>query len=136
MVQVTLSAQLQVAGGPTLPLSHSLEPETYAVTTSLLAAAPSGGETKVTVPLLPPQGTVVLLALRARSADSSPADVDVVLVNAAKKSDQVAVSGSLLLVGAGVLAALVDGGPRALDLTNKKPVPVTVDVLSCLDTAP
>lgn len=134
MVQVQLTAQLKVTGGPTLAVGSTLDPESYTFASVVLDAA-GGADAEQDVPLLPDAGTVVLLAVNAHLADGKTATVTVTPKNGATAGDALEVAGTLLVAHAGVLAALVADGPRLLTLTNAGTAPVTVDVLAALDPA-
>jgi hypothetical protein len=132
MVQVTVTASVKVAGGPTLPLSTSLEPLTYTFGSIALDAA-GGPDDNRTIDLLPDGGTVTLLGISARTASGGPAAVTMTPSGGGADGDDIAVTGTLLVPNPGVLAALVAGGPRSVTLTNTEAEPVTVDVLTGLD---
>lgn len=133
MVQVQLTAQLKVQGGPALAVGTTLEPESYVFASVELDAAGGAGDSQ-DVPLLPDAGTVLLLAVNAHLADGQPAPVSVTPQNGTTTGDALAVDGTLVIAHAGVLAALVTDGPRLLTLTNAETTPVTVDVLAALDS--
>ena len=128
MVQVTVTASVKVAGGPTVPLGATLEPQSYTFASVTLDAT-GGTDPEKTVDLLPDGGDVVLLAISARGVDSKPASVALTPTNGATDGDELTVVGTLLVANSGVLAALVPGGPRTVTLTNTAAAPVTVDLL-------
>lgn len=130
MVTVSVSATVSVAGGPQLPVDATLDPESYVVASVTLGAAGSGTESDE-VPLLPDGGTMTALALRAL-ADGAPATVVVTPSNGAADGDALTVEGVLLVAHAGVLEALVAGGPRTVTVENAEATEVTVDVIACL----
>lgn len=128
MVQVTVTAALKVAGGPTLPLSGTLEPQSY--TFASVTVDPAAG---ASVDLLPEGGTVVLLGVSCRLPGGKPATVELTPANGGTDGTAFDVDGALLIVTPGVLAALVTGGPRSLTVKNEGTEPVTVDVLTGLE---
>ncbi len=132
MVQVQLTAQLKVQGGPTLAVGATLEPEAYTFASITLDAA-GGPHATQELPLLPADGDVLLLAVRAHLADGTTASVTVTPRNGATDGDDLVVDGTLVVAHSGVLTALVAGGPRALVLANAGTDPVVVDVLAGLD---
>ena len=134
MVQVQLTAQLKVQGGPALAVGSTLEPESYTFASVTLDAA-GGADDEQDVPLLPDAGTVVLLAVNAHLADGKAAAVTVTAKNGADAGDPLDVDGTLVVAHAGVLAALVADGPRLVTLANAGAAPVVVDVLAALDPA-
>jgi hypothetical protein len=133
MVEVSVTASVKVAGGPTVPLGTTLNPESYTYASVDLDA---DATTEHQVDLLPIAGTVVLLALVVKNpaGPAGPtAAVSVTPVNGAKKGSPLTIDGPLLIANDGVLAALVAGGPRTLTMKNTGAVPVTVEVFTCLD---
>jgi hypothetical protein len=132
MVQVTVTAALKVAGGPTLPLSSTIEPQSYTFASVVLDAA-GGAADDLSVDLLPDGGTVVLLGVAARTPGGKPAAVTLTPVNGSTDGDAFDVDGVLLVTTPGVLAALVTGGPRSLKISNAGTESVAVDVLTGLD---
>ncbi|MPV37305.1 hypothetical protein [Georgenia subflava] len=133
MVRVLVTATVKASGGPSLDVGGVLEPESY--TFAGQALGPAGGDDdEQVVPLLPDGGAVALLALAARRGDGSAARVQVTPAGPTATGTAFEVDGALFLPGAGVLAALVEGGPRSLTLTNHTDVPVTVEILTGLDT--
>ncbi len=133
MVKVTVNAGLAVEAGATLNLNTRLDPDSYTVAQVVLGPAGSGTETEE-LPLLPDGGTVVLLALRATLSDGSVGSVTVTPHHGSDAGDALEVDGTLLVGHRGVLAALVPGGPRTLELENTGPSAVTVDVMTALDS--
>ncbi len=133
MVQVQLTAQLRVQGGPTLAVGTSLDPESYVYASVTLDAAGGAAATQE-LPLLPADGTVLLLAVSAHLANGTAAAVTVTPTNGATTGDPLEVEGTLVVAHAGVLSALVADGPRSLTLENAAATPVVVDVLAALDT--
>jgi hypothetical protein len=133
MVQVTVTASVKVAGGPTLPLNSSIEPLTYTFG-SLGLDAKGGPNDDLAVDLLPDGGTVTLLGISARKASGGPAVVTLTPSGGGADGDDITVPGTLLVASSGVLAALVAGGPRSVTLANTEAEAVTVDVLTGLDT--
>jgi hypothetical protein len=132
MVQVTVTAALKVDGGPTLPLSSVLEPQSYTFASVVLDAA-GGAHPERTVDLLPDGGTVVVLGVAARTAAGKAAPVTLTATHGNKSGTAFELGGTLLVAASGVLAAMVDGGPRSLKLKNGGAAAVTVDVLTGLD---
>jgi len=128
MVQVTVTASVKVAGGPTVPLGATLEPQSYTFASVTLDAT-GGTDPEKTVDLLPDGGEVVLLAISARGPDGKPSSVALTPSNGATDGDELTVAGTLLVANAGVLAAIVTGGPRTVTLTNATAAAVTVDLL-------
>jgi hypothetical protein len=130
MVEVSVTASVKAAGGPTVPLGTTLHPESYTY-----ASVDLDADATTEVDLLPVAGTVVLLALAAKKR-SGPAGLAAVVtvtpVNGANSGAPMTVDGQLLITNAGVLAALVDDSPRALKLKAGAD-PVTVDIFTCLD---
>lgn len=129
MTKVNVSAWVKVKDGPNLSLGSELEPETVAQSTVVLDAA-GGTAPEKTADLLAAGGTAVLVALSAKTADGKPAEITVTPVNGSDEGDPVIVTGSLVVANAGVLGALVNGGPRALTLTNAGAAPVTVEIIA------
>jgi hypothetical protein len=132
MVAVSVSATVSVADGPLLPVNTKLSADSYSVANVTLGPAGSGTETEE-IPLLPGAGTVTLLAVRATSG-SAPAAVTVTPTNGATDGDPIDVAGVLLVANAGVLEALVAGGPRTVTITNVAAAATVVDVIACLDS--
>jgi hypothetical protein len=132
MVQVSVTASVKVEGGPALPLSTTIETLAYTFATVDLTAA-EGGNDDQKVDLLPGGGTVTLLGVSARTASGKPATVSLTPSNADKSGGKITVVGTLLVANAGLLAALVAGGPRSVTLENAGTEAVTVDVLTALD---
>lgn len=131
MVTLSLSATVSVADGPMLPLGTTLEADSYAVASATLGGTGSGAET-AEVALLPGGGTMSLLAVRATS-EGQLASVTLTPSNGGTDGDDLSVEGVLVVANAGVLAALVAGGPRTLTITNAEATPVDVTVLGVLD---
>jgi hypothetical protein len=121
MAQVTVTASIKVGGGPTMPLSTTIETLAYTFAAVALDAK---------VDLLPSGGAVTLLGVSARTESGKPATVSLTPSNGATDGTKITVSGSLLVGNAGVLAALVAGGPRSVTLENAGTEAVTVDVLT------
>lgn len=132
MVQVQLTAQLKVQGGPSLGVGTTLEPESYTYASVALDAA-GGADDEQELPLLPDDGTVLLLAVSAHLANGTAATVTVTPRNGATAGDPLEVDGALVVAHAGVLSALVADGPRSLTLANPGTTPIVVDVLAALD---
>ncbi len=129
MVQVQVTATVKVAGGPTVPATVSLSPDTYAFGSVHLDAA-GGAAEAADVALLPDGGDVSLLAINVRPTSGDARSVTVVPKHDGDTGDALTVDGSLLVANAGVLAALVTGSPRTLTITNLAAVEVDVDVLA------
>ncbi|MGY1708336.1 hypothetical protein ACI8AC_02375 [Geodermatophilus sp. SYSU D00758] len=129
---VSLNAAVRVEGGPTLALGASLQPETYTMSTVSI-----DGNQSADVALLPDAGTVILLGLRARHVSGEQAGKSATVTVTPKNGDEsgtgISVAGALVVANAGVLAALVENGPRALTIANAGAEPVVVDILACLD---
>jgi len=134
MVQVQLTAQLRVQGGPTLAVGSTLTPESYTFASVVLDAA-GGTAPEQDVPLLPDTSTVVLLAVNAHLADGTVATVTLTPKNGAASGTALEVVGTLVVAHAGVLGAMVTDGPRSVTVANAGTSPVTVDVLAALDPA-
>lgn len=132
MVQVQLTAQLKVQGGPSLAVGATLEPESYTFASVTLDAA-GGADDEQELPLLPDDGVVLLLAVSAHLANGTAAPVTLTPRNGATAGDPLEVDGTLVVAHTGVLGALVTGGPRSLTLANAGAAPVIVDVLAALD---
>lgn len=132
MVQVTVTAALKVAGGPTLPLSSTLQPQSYTFASVALDAA-GGADDEQSVDLLPEGGRVVLLGVAARNPAGKAATVTLTPANGATEGDPFDVDGTLLVTTPGVLAALVTDGPRSLKIANTGTEAVIVDVLTGLE---
>lgn len=128
MVQVSVTASVKVAGGPTITVGTALNPTSYTFAATTLDA---GAEEELA--LLPDGGTVTLLALTARAGGGASAAVAVVPSNGTDDGAEIVVPGTLLVANPGVLAALVDGGPRSLTVRNDGAAAVTVEVLTGLD---
>ena len=132
MVQVQFTAQLKVQGGPALAVGAMLEPESY--TYASVTLDPAGGpDASQELPLLPSEGDVLLLAIRSHLADGTSASVTATPRNGTTAGEDLVVDGTFVIAHAGVLAALVAGGPRSLVLANAGASPVIVDVLAGLD---
>lgn len=131
MVKVTVTAALKVDGGPTLPLSTTLEPQSYTFASVTLQAA-GDDDAEKTVDLLPDGGNVVLLGVSSRTTAGKAAPVTLTAKHGDDSGDAFELDGTLLVATPGVLSALVDGGPRALVLKNESAGAVTVDVLTGL----
>jgi hypothetical protein len=133
MVEVSVTASVKVAGGPTVPLGTTLEPESYTYASVDLDAGTAS--TPKELVLLPGDGEVVLLALVAKkrggTTAGAPATVTITPKSGTKSGSDLTVDGTLLIANAGVLVALVAGGPRALTVNNADTDPVTVDVIAC-----
>ncbi|MGW5241060.1 hypothetical protein ACWEOW_19175 [Monashia sp. NPDC004114] len=132
MVQVSVSATVSVHDGPMLPVGAELEPDSYVVSGADLDAS-GGADDSAEIALLPTTGNVALLAISCTSADGSLATVTVTPSNGGTDGDALTVEGSLLVANASVLTALVAGGPRTITVTNTETVPVSVQVVACLD---
>lgn len=132
MVQVTVTAALKVAGGPTLQLSTTLEPRSYTFAAVTLGAVGTG-DAEQSVDLLPDGGTVVLLGIAARTSGGKAATVTLTPVNGTTNGDPFDVDGALLVGTPGVLAVMVAGGPRSLTLANKAAESVAVEILTGLE---
>ncbi len=132
MVKCTVQASVAVESGPTLVLNRVLEPDSYAAAQVRLTGSGAGATAEL--PLLPDAGAVVLLAVKVSQANGQPATVTVTPRNGTAAGTALAVTGSLLVSHPGVLAALVDGGPRTLTLANAGSTPIVVDVLAGLDS--
>lgn len=136
MVTIDLAASIRVSGGPALPLTTAIDPDSY--TAARLELEPAGAPADADVAelaLLPEASDVVLLGIRVRHEDGSSASVEVVPRNGATDGDTLTVDGALLIANAGVLLALVAGGPRTLEVRNTGTEPVAVDVIAALDQA-
>ncbi|MFJ8579384.1 hypothetical protein [Micromonospora sp. NPDC093277] len=132
MVQVTVTAALKVAGGPTLPLSSTLQPQSYTFASVALNATGGAGDEQ-SVDLLPDGGTVVLLGVAAHTPGGKAAAVTLTPVNGTTEGEPFGIDGTLLIATPGVLAALVDGGPRSLKFANAGTESVIVEVLTGLE---
>ena len=132
MVKCTVQASVAVAAGPTFVLNCVIEPDSY--TAAQVQLAGQGNSATATLPLLPDPGEVVLLAIKATQANGEPGQVKVTPQSGAKNGAELEVDGSLLVSNRGVLAALVEGGPRVLVLANGSSTPIVVDVLTGLDS--
>jgi hypothetical protein len=135
MVHVAVTATAKVTGGPTMPLNSSIDPLTYSVAEVVLTATGQAGAAHE-VDLLPEDGTVILLAVSARTAGGLPAAITVLPQNKGDHGPELAVPGTLLVSNPGVLGALVDGGPRTVTVTNTTNESVTVSILAGLDGPP
>jgi hypothetical protein len=134
MVEVTVAASVKIHGGPTLPVSATLTPSSYAVAAVELGPAGAADEERE-IPLLPDGGTVVLLAVRARTAAGAPAIVGLTPSNGGTDGSEIEVKGTLLVTNSGVLAALVADGPRTVTVKNTGPDQVKVDIITGLNSA-
>ncbi|WP_418276935.1 hypothetical protein ACNHYB_03185 [Isoptericola jiangsuensis] len=132
MVQVSVSADVSVTGGPTLPLELVLDPDAYVVSEALLAPQGRAGA-EVTVGLVPPDVVLTFLAVSAAGPTGSPAVVRVVPAHADETGPVLNVLGSLLMANADVVAGLVPGGPLGLILANLEATTVTVRVLAAFE---
>lgn len=129
MTKVTVTTWVKVTEGPRLTLNNEVEPET--VTQSTVQLDEAGGTTpKQTVELLADGGTVVLLAVAAQTEDGEPAQISLKPVNGTKKGSDLTVDGGFAAVSADVLGALVDGGPRSVEVTNAGSAAVTVKLVA------
>jgi hypothetical protein len=143
MVQVSVTASVKAAGGPTVPLGTTLEPESYTYASVDLDAA-GGTAPEREVPLLPDDGGVLLLALTARTRGGAragaPATVSVTLRRDETVGTPSTVDGALLIANADILKALLPSdGPRALTVRNVGTDPAVVEIFACLsapDAAP
>ncbi|MDP5181570.1 hypothetical protein QOZ88_02885 [Blastococcus sp. BMG 814] len=137
MVEVSLTALVKVTGGPSMPLEATLLPLSYSVASvDLPAAADPETPSSTTVPLLPDDGTVTLLSVRARTGSGTEATVTVTPTGGPEPDPVLTVNGMLLVSNADVLARIVTGGPRELTIGNAAAEPVVVDILALLDPAP
>jgi hypothetical protein len=135
MVDVSVTASVQVRGGPVVSLAATLDPESYAY--AALDLGPAGGaEESAEVNLLPAEGEPVLLALAARTTTGAAAGVTVTPTNGTDSGDTIEVDGQLLVANAGALAALVDGGPRTFTVANREAEAVSVEILAALGPEP
>jgi hypothetical protein len=134
MVHVSVTASVKVEGGPVVPLGTALDPQSYTYASVVLDAA-GGPDAEQQVDLLPDGGTVVLLGLSARDTAGKPATVTVTPTSGSESGDAFEAEGTLLVASSGVLAALVENGPRGLKLTNASTGAVSVDVLTGRDGA-
>lgn len=129
MTKVNVTAWVKVAGGPNLSTGLDIEPE--AVVQSVVVLAEAGGaDDEKTAELLPAAGDVTLLALSARTASGAAATITLTPRNGTEVGDAIDVPGVLVVANAGVLAALVAGGPRSLTLANNGAAPVTVTIIA------
>ncbi|MER5811194.1 hypothetical protein ABT143_23890 [Streptomyces sp. NPDC002033] len=129
MVQVSVTAAVKVAGGPSLPLSLSLDPKSYTLSSvSLAKAGDTTGEDRDTEKVPLPAGTMVLLAMKVTStATGKPAQVEAELMT----GKTITVSDSLLIASASLLTHLLPvTGKREVTLTNTGEA-VTVEILTC-----
>jgi hypothetical protein len=133
MVQVTVTASVKVAGGPALTLSTTLDPLAYTFASVALDAS-GGTNDDEKADLLPNGGTVALLGVSARTISGKPATVTLTPSNGATNGEALTLDGTLLVANAGVLAALVNGGPRSLTLVNTEAEAVTIDLLTAVDS--
>jgi hypothetical protein len=129
MVHVTVTASVKVDGGPVVPLGTALDPQSYTFASVALDAA-GGTDDELEVDLLPDGGTVMMLGMNVRDAAGKPAAVTVTPMNADPPGADLLVDGTLLVANAGVLKALVGGGPRTVKLKNAGTTAVTVDLLT------
>lgn len=133
MVEVSVTASVRVAGGPTVPLGTTLNPESYTFASVDLDV---GATTEHELALLPEAGKVVLLALvvKSRGGPAVPTGaLTVTPVNGTHTGAPLTVDGPLLIANFDVLNALVEGGPRALKVKNTGAAPATIEVFTCLD---
>ncbi|WP_298890048.1 hypothetical protein [uncultured Serinicoccus sp.] len=131
MVTLSLTATVSVADGPMLPLGTDLEADSYVVADLTLGAAGSGSESQE-VALLPDGGAMTLLAIRATSGGDL-VTVTVTPSNGGTDGDDLTVDGVLVVANAGVLEALVAGGPRTVTIENTGAAETRVSVLATLD---
>lgn len=133
MVKMTLDATLRVAAGPTLVVGSTLEPESYSVAQLSLAEEGAAADATKEVPLVPEDTEAVLLCVSVRDGDSQPGTAKLVAKNGAKKGDEIAITGSLIIAGREVLATIVEDGPRVLEFSTVGTKPITVDVIVAMD---
>jgi hypothetical protein len=131
MVEVSVTASVQVAGGPVVPIATTLRPESY----TFASVALDAGTAEHQVDLLPEAGKVVLLMMVAKNSGirTGPVVVTATPANGNARGDPLNLDGPLLVTNVDVLAALVSGGPRTVILKNTGAVPATVDILTGLD---
>lgn len=134
MIQIQFATTVNVVGGPTLALGGPGQFDSYTFASVTLDEATGAAESR-TVELMPTAGTVDLLAIRVRAQPGQPATVTVVPTNGANSGEEVEVERALLVANPGVLAALVDGGPRSVTVKNLTAQPVDVDILAGRATA-
>lgn len=132
MVQVQFTAQLRVQSGPAMAVGTTIDPESYVFASVTLDAA-GGADDEQEIPLLPDDGTVLLLALNAHLASGTAADVTLTPGNGGTWGDPLEVDGTFVVAHPGVLSALVAGGPRSVRVSNAGADPVVVDLLAALD---
>jgi hypothetical protein len=131
MVQVSVTASVQVAGGPTMALGTTIGPDLYA-----FASEDVDAQHDPTVNLLPDGGSVVLFAVNALTRTGDPASVTITPVHAGHADGpSITVEGSLVVANKDVLAVLMADGPRSVKLHTESADAVTVDVLVGYDNA-
>lgn len=122
----------KVQEGLALAVGATLEPESYSYASTTLGA-PGGPDAIQELPRLPSDGNVLLLTIRSRLADGTPASVTAIPRNGKTDGKDIVLDGTFVIAHAGVLTALVAGGTRTLVLSNPGAAPVIVDVLAGLD---
>ncbi|MFE7408758.1 hypothetical protein [Isoptericola sp. NPDC057559] len=133
MVQISLSASVSVAGGPVLPVSLPLTPDSYVVSDAALAPQGQAGDT-AEIPLVPDDVALTLLAIAAtETTGGKGASVTVVPAHDATDGDPVAVDGTFVLANADVLGRLVADGPQVFKVTNEGTVAATVRLLAAFE---
>jgi hypothetical protein len=134
MVEISVTASVRAAGGPTVSLGTTLEPESY--TYASVDLDPAGGTTAEGHVALPDGGEVVLLAVAARTRSGAhpgtPAKVSVTLAPTPSGVGPLAVDGTLLVGNTDVLTRLAPpSGPRSVAVKNEGTDPATVQVFAC-----
>lgn len=128
MEKISVTASVNVTGGPAWRVAADVQTEVYAVASVSLDAS---GEGDVT--LMPAGAVAALLVIRAVTNDGGqPANVTVTPEGSAA-GEPLSVTGSLLVTNASVLAGLAADGPSKLTVENGETEAVTVSVLVAFD---
>jgi hypothetical protein len=138
MVEVSVTASVRAAGGPTVSLGTTLDPESY--TYASVDLDPAGGTAAEGNVALPGGAGVVLLAVAARTRSGAqagtPVKVSVTLTPVPSGGGPMAVDGTLLIANADVLNRLSPpSGPRSIAVKNEGTAPARAEVFAC-HTAP
>lgn len=133
MVQVTVTASVSVKGGPTVQVNSTFDPEPGTTAYSSLEIEPAKSKN---VPLLPAQGTPVLLAISAREANGKPAALTIKPTDSSgAPGDEIKIVGSLLVTNAAVLGKLVAGGAKGVQITNASTTAASVQIVAAVEEA-
>jgi len=129
---IKYSLNVQVVGGPSIPVADKVEPEAYGKIQVTVTAGAVDKEMN-----LQPDGNNLAEFLLIKSSvykDADPAHAVTYKVNAAG-ADAITLDGPHLFIGKGAVAIL-DAAPTKLFFSNSLTADVTIDVLIGRDATP